>query len=143
MTGNVYVGASFMPPGEVREALVDDYWTNVVWGRDYPHGEGTYKFPEHADEPSMTRRYLRWAFADCPIDKTRAMLGENGMRAYHLEREKLAAVAARVGPTPEEISQPLEELPSGGYGDVYDVYTQAGTTSLTGVTALAMQASRR
>jgi predicted TIM-barrel fold metal-dependent hydrolase len=123
MRNHLFVGASFMPPSEVQDALAEDYWTNVVWGRDYPHGEGTYKYPEYDGEPSMTKRYFRWAFADCPIDKTRAMLGENGVRAYHLDRTVLAEIAARIGPSLDEIQQPFDELST---GDFFDVYTNQG-----------------
>jgi len=139
MRGNVFVGARFIPPGQVQEALADDCWCNVIWGQDYPHGEGTYKFPEHDGEPSTTRRYLRWAFAGCPPEQASAMLGENGVCAYNLDRAKLAQVAAQIGPTAEEIAQPLEQLPSGGYGDIYDIYSQSGTTTMTGPTATAME----
>jgi predicted TIM-barrel fold metal-dependent hydrolase len=119
MTSNVFLGASFMGPATVEEAVREAYVSNVVWGSDYPHGEGTYKFPEQPGEPSMTRQYFRWAFSDCPPDHVRALLGDNGIRAYNLDSDALTAVAARIGPTLEEITTPFETLPEGWRGDIF------------------------
>jgi predicted TIM-barrel fold metal-dependent hydrolase len=117
MTSNVFLGASFGGPGAIEEAVQEDYVANVIWGTDYPHGEGTYKFPETVDELSMTRQYVRWAFADYPTDVIRAILGENGIRAYGLNRAALADVAAKIGPTLGEVTTPLETFPEGWHGD--------------------------
>jgi predicted TIM-barrel fold metal-dependent hydrolase len=119
MMSNVFVGASFMGPDTAHEAIEDGYVSNVIWGSDYPHGEGTFKYPEHDDEPSMTRQYLRWAFAQCPQGDITAMVGENGIRAYRLDRDALAKIAARIGPTMDEVTTPLEEEPHGWHGDMF------------------------
>jgi hypothetical protein len=123
MTTNVFVGASFMPPSEVHDAVAEGFVSNILWGRDYPHGEGTYKFPDGPGDESNTRRYLRWAFAGCPPDDARLMLGENAIRAFGLDSEVLGAVAARVGPSASEIIAPLTELPAAWEEDVFDFYT--------------------
>jgi predicted TIM-barrel fold metal-dependent hydrolase len=117
MTSNVFLGASFAGPAAIDEAVQERYVANVVWGRDYPHGEGTYKYPEVAGEGSMTRQYMRWAFAECPTDDLRAMLGGNGVRAYGLDRDALAGVAARIGPTIGEVTTPLAVFPPGWHDD--------------------------
>jgi len=117
MTRNVYLGASFAGPAAIEEAIGEDYVANVIWGTDYPHGEGTYKFPEIEDEPSMTRQYLRWAFADFPNEVIRSILGENGIRAYGLDREALTNVAKKIGPTLGEVTTPLDVFPDGWHGD--------------------------
>lgn len=117
MTTNVFLGASFAGPMAMDEAVREGYVPNVIWGRDYPHGEGTYKFPEHLDEASMTRQYMRWAFADVAPDHIRAILGLNGVHAYGLDLAALAPVADRVGPTLEEITTRLEVFPTGWHGD--------------------------
>jgi predicted TIM-barrel fold metal-dependent hydrolase len=113
----VFLGASFAGPAAVAEAVRENYVANVIWGTDYPHGEGTYKYPEKPGEESMTRQYMRWAFADCPPDDLRAILGENGIRAYGLDRAALTAVAAKICPTIDEITTPLTVFPDGWHGD--------------------------
>jgi predicted TIM-barrel fold metal-dependent hydrolase len=118
MTSNVFLGASFMGPATVDEAVREGYTSNVLWGSDYPHGEGTYKYPEFDGEPSMGRQYLRWAFADCPTEFLQPMLGDNGITAYDLDRDALVEVAARIGPTIDEITTPLGVLPEGWHDDI-------------------------
>jgi hypothetical protein len=55
---------------------------------------------------------MRNTFAGLPDDAVRGMLGENGVRVYGLDEEKLRGVAARINaPTLEEVSQPLDETP--------------------------------
>jgi hypothetical protein len=41
------------------------------------------------------------------------MLGENAARLYHFDLAKLAPIAAKVCPTPDEVGKPLapEEMP--------------------------------
>jgi hypothetical protein len=46
------------------------------------------------------------------------MLGGNGIRVYGLDQEALAKIAVRIGPTMDEVNEPLRELPSGWHGDV-------------------------
>ncbi len=119
MTDNVFLGYSFMGPATAEEAVRDGYVANVLWGRDYPHGEGTYKYPEHDGEESMNRQCLRWAFADSKPGDVRAMLSDNGIRAYNLDRSALERVAARIGPTMGEISTPLTRFPEGWHDDFH------------------------
>jgi predicted TIM-barrel fold metal-dependent hydrolase len=123
MRDNVLIGASFMPPSEVHEAIDGGYASQVIWGSDYPHGEGTYKYPEYEGEESQTRHYLRWAFADCPLETAQVMLSENAIRAYGLDRKALAAVAAKVGPTPKEVIAPLRDIPDDWIPNLVDVQT--------------------
>jgi predicted TIM-barrel fold metal-dependent hydrolase len=111
MRTNVFIGGSFMPPSEVHEAIDEGYSDNLMWGRDYPHGEGTYKFPESEDEVPMTHHYLHWAFAGVPVDTTRQILSETACLAYHLDRDALDAVAQRIGPDPYEVVAPMSEMP--------------------------------
>lgn len=73
----------------------------VVFGRDYPHAEGTW--PNTAD-------WLSDAFAGVPDDELRLMLGENAIRTLGLDRAKLAAVAERIGPTVTDITGRTPEL---------------------------------
>jgi predicted TIM-barrel fold metal-dependent hydrolase len=78
----------------------------IMWGNDFPHPEGTWPH---------TREWLRIKFHDVPEDETRKILGLNALRAYNFDAEKLAAIAARIGPTPEEIhDQPVPANPDRG-----------------------------
>jgi hypothetical protein len=71
---------------------------NLTWGSDYPHMEGTWPY---------TRLSLRHTFAGVPEHETRMILGDNAVRAYHLDVDVLRPVADRIGPTPEELNTPL------------------------------------
>src|SRR5262249_28775922 len=57
-----------------------------------------------------TREWLQEAFVGVPEDEVRAMLGENAIRFAGLDRERLAEIARRIGPTIEEITGPHEEI---------------------------------
>jgi predicted TIM-barrel fold metal-dependent hydrolase len=69
----------------------------VTFGRDYPHPEGTWP---------NTKHWLRDLFKGVPENEVRAILGENAIRALNLDGAKYDAIAARVGPTVEEILGP-------------------------------------
>lgn len=58
-----------------------------VPGADHP--EGTWPY---------TRQRMRAMFADVPDDEARLMLGDNAVRVYGFDREKLMAVAQQIGP---------------------------------------------
>jgi predicted TIM-barrel fold metal-dependent hydrolase len=123
MQTNIFIGASFMPPSEVHESIEDGYADQVLWGRDYPHGEGTYKYPESEDEESQTKHYLRWAFAGCPLDIATSMLSGTGIHAYDLNAGALAQVAAQIGPTVDEVITPLDHVPADWANNLVDVQT--------------------
>jgi predicted TIM-barrel fold metal-dependent hydrolase len=110
MHRNVFVGASFMAHFEAEDALVEGYAANMVWGRDYPHREGTWAFSEDPAEPNRTRLALRDALADLDVDVVRDMAGENGVRLFGLDRDVLVAVANHIGAlTAEQIRVPLDD----------------------------------
>jgi predicted TIM-barrel fold metal-dependent hydrolase len=101
---NCFYGASSPSPRELagrHEIGIE----RILWGSDYPHYEGT--FPH-------TRKAMRRSFHDVDPAETRAMLGENAARLYGFDLARLELLAAKVGPTPEELGVPLapEELPS-------------------------------
>jgi predicted TIM-barrel fold metal-dependent hydrolase len=73
----------------------------IFFGRDYPHAEGTW--PNTAD-------WLSDAFAGVPDDELRLMLGENAIRVLGLDRDRLAAIAERVGPSVDDITGRTPEL---------------------------------
>ena len=102
---NCSVAATFMTPAEAGlryEIGVD----TMMWGSDFPHPEGTYPFD---------RESLRFTLHNVPADEVRKILGENPARIYNFDLEALQPIADRVGPTVEEIAQPLadDEVPDG------------------------------
>jgi predicted TIM-barrel fold metal-dependent hydrolase len=74
---------------------------NIVFGRDYPHPEGTW--PNTGD-------WLRDAFAGVPENELRLVLGENAIRILDLDRAELQAIADRIGPTVDDILAPGPEI---------------------------------
>jgi hypothetical protein len=88
-SANCLAGASFIHKAEVGIRHEIGLET-VSFGRDFPHPEGTWP---------NTRDYLRDAFAGVPDDELRLMLGENAIRFLGLDRERLAEIARRIGPT--------------------------------------------
>jgi predicted TIM-barrel fold metal-dependent hydrolase len=91
---NCLAGASFIHKAEVerRHELGVD---TILFGRDFPHQESTWP---------QTKYFLRDAFRGVPDDEARAMLGDNGIRFFGLDRNRLADIAKRVGPKIEEIT---------------------------------------
>jgi predicted TIM-barrel fold metal-dependent hydrolase len=99
---NCWYGASFPSPAEIADrgrVGVD----RILWGSDYPHHEGTFPY---------TREALRLTFADVDPGETRLILGENAARLYRFDLSALAPVAERVGVTPEQVREPLVEIPA-------------------------------
>jgi len=62
----------------------------IIFGSDYPHPEGTWP---------NTRDWIRSAFAGVPETEVRAILADNAIKAYGLDRDRLANEAERIGPT--------------------------------------------
>lgn len=98
---NVWLGASFPAPADVeaRKLLPPD---RFMWGSDYPHDEGTAPY---------TREHLRQVMCDLDEAEKRRILGENAAALFGFDLDALAPLAARYGPTVEELAQPLDELP--------------------------------
>jgi len=99
---NCYVGCSFPGPDEaraIRQVGID----RVMWGSDYPHHEATYPY---------TRESLRFAFADWTPDELDQVLNRTAAEVYGFDLDRLAPIAAKVGPTHAEIAIPLDEIPA-------------------------------
>ena len=94
---NCLAGASFMHKAEV-EMRHEIGVETILFGRDYPHHEGTWPH---------TREWLRDLFEGVPDDEVRKMLGENAITFFDLDRDRLAEIAKRIGPS-------IEELHAGG-----------------------------
>ena len=100
---NCYYGASSASPVEIRDRDVIGT-ERILWGSDYPHYEGTYP---------NTRLALRHTFNDISEDDIRAMLGLNAAELYGFDLEALKPIAAKCGPTYDELRVPLspDEFP--------------------------------
>lgn len=96
-----WVGVSFMARFEA-EARHEVGLDRLMWGRDYPHFEGTLGHTDTA---------LRNTFAGLPTADVRRILGLNAVDCFGLDREALTAVAAEVGPAPSHLATPPESLP--------------------------------
>jgi hypothetical protein len=68
--------------------------TRFLFGRDYPHPEGTW--PNTAD-------WIRATFAGVPEDEAQLILGENAIECFGLDRDRLAGLADRIGFRPEDV----------------------------------------
>jgi predicted TIM-barrel fold metal-dependent hydrolase len=91
---NCLAGASFIHKAEV-EMRYELGVETIAFGRDFPHPEGTWPH---------TKDWLHDAFAGVPEDELRLMLGENMIRFFDLDRERLSELARRIGPTYAEIA---------------------------------------
>jgi len=94
---------------------------NLMWGNDFPHPEGTWPH---------TKEWLRSAFWDIPVDESRQVLGLNAAEMYGFDVERLAPLADRIGPTPDELGQTGEGL------DKWDGVKAAGRSWITGIESL-------
>ena len=98
---NVWMGVS--QPGPVDAAARHEIGIDrFMWGSDYPHDEGTYPY---------TRENLRARFSDAPEAELRQILAGNAAKLYDFDLDALAPLAAKIGPTVEEIAQPLDAVP--------------------------------
>jgi predicted TIM-barrel fold metal-dependent hydrolase len=85
---NVMIGASCMSRREA-ELRHEIGIRNIMWGSDFPHPEGSWP---------VTRQHQIDSFHDIPQGEVAAMLGGNAIEFYGLDAEKLAPIAARIGP---------------------------------------------
>ena len=114
MTNNVFFGASFASPYEVHEAIAHGVASQLLWGSDYPHLEGTFVFHDGRDVPSVTRLALRNTFCNVSAADTRRMIGETAIEVYNLDRDALQAIAQQIeAPTLDELATPIDAVPDG------------------------------
>jgi predicted TIM-barrel fold metal-dependent hydrolase len=114
MAANVFYGASFASPYEVEQAVLHGNATQLLWGSDYPHLEGTFVNPEGRDTPSVTRLALRHTFCATSAADTLRMIGGNAIDVYGLDAGALQAVATEIGaPTLDELATPIDDVPAG------------------------------
>ena len=100
---NCFVGASFASGAEMadRHTIGVD---RMMWGSDYPHPEGAWPW---------SRESLRLACVGVPDDELRLLLGANAVACYGMDADLLQRAADQVGPTVEELREPLDGRPDG------------------------------
>jgi predicted TIM-barrel fold metal-dependent hydrolase len=117
---NCFYGASFPSKVELDEidAVGED---NVLWGNDYPHYEGT--FPYNLES-------LRLTFHDMPELRQRKILGLNAAKLYKFDLEALKPLAAKYGPTPDQVNQQIaqQDLPRDSYCYLFKNAIEAAAT---------------
>jgi predicted TIM-barrel fold metal-dependent hydrolase len=97
MLAHLFVGVAVLAPFEAADAVEQGYDTQVMWGSDYPHVEGSYQYPRYDGEPSLTKATLQDTFAAVPSARARLMLSENAARVYGFDLDRLQVVADRIG----------------------------------------------
>ncbi|MDG2027692.1 MAG: amidohydrolase family protein [Acidimicrobiales bacterium] len=114
MAESVFFGASFASRYEVEQTVDAGLSSQLMWGSDYPHLEGTFLYRDGLDQPSVTRLALRNTFCETPPAATRQMVGENAIELYSLDRTALQRVALEIGaPTLDELAAPIDAVPAG------------------------------
>jgi predicted TIM-barrel fold metal-dependent hydrolase len=88
-----FLGASFLHPQDCEDRHRIGV-RKLMWGSDYPHLEGTWPH---------TLASLRQTFAEVPEGELRAILGHNAAEVFDFDRAHLEQVAAKIGPSLEEI----------------------------------------
>ncbi len=92
------LGSSFIRRHEVRmhQAIGTE---RIMWGSDFPHLEGCWPW---------SKQHLEMSFGgQCSPTEIQAMVGGNAARIYGFDLEALAPIAARVGPTVDQLRAPL------------------------------------
>ncbi len=114
MAKNVFFGASFASRYEVEQALLHGLDSQLLWGSDYPHLEGTFVNPDGRDVPSVTRLALRNTFSAVPAANVRSMVGGNAIDVYNLDAGALQAIANDISAlTIDELAIPIDAVPDG------------------------------
>lgn len=100
---NVWVNAMMIGTDAERRHEVG--LDRLMWGADFPHHEGSAPY---------TLKVLRGSLAAVPEAELRVILGETGGNLYGADLDFLQTVADNVGPTPEQVAEPLrpEEIPN-------------------------------
>ena len=115
MESNVFLGASFQSRFEAIDSIEMGYWRNILWGTDYPHIEGTWRFLEDETAEPYSQRSLRYSYHGLDLDKVEAMLGLNAIDVYGFDGDYLHDVAQKINaPTRAQINEPLDEIPADG-----------------------------
>lgn len=96
---NCFIGASFLSNWEAKFGIEHDLASNIMWGDDYPHAEGTWPH---------TRQAMQFTFFDIDPKYTQRYLGDTAIEVYGLDRAKLEKIATEIGPSVSEIGKACE-----------------------------------
>lgn len=91
---NVALGASALSRADIEERYKVGV-KQLMWGNDFPHPEGTF--------PHTWQHYMD-RFRGVPDQEIADILGENAIRFYNLDRDKLAKIAAKIGPKKSDLA---------------------------------------
>jgi predicted TIM-barrel fold metal-dependent hydrolase len=98
---NCWIGASFM----TREDALDRAQVGVdriMWGSDFPHEEGTFPF---------TRQALAHTYAGVDPNDVAKMVGGNAAGLYGFDLDRLAPLAAEIGPEVAQVAGGIDDVP--------------------------------
>jgi predicted TIM-barrel fold metal-dependent hydrolase len=115
---NISMCATFTSRAEALGAVEGGFTDRILWGSDYPHVEGTWRFPESPDEPSITRLSMAHAFHGLAEEDIRRMAGLNAVECFGLDVAAIAKVAERIGPALSDLGREpdLSQVPAGYHG---------------------------
>jgi hypothetical protein len=92
----------------------EDFYTNYMWGSDYPDTDGAFQFSTDREDTPVTHVAQRFAFWGAPEEPLRAMLGETAAAVDGLDLAALRDVARRINAaTVEELRETVHSAPAG------------------------------
>ena len=101
-----------MSRGQAEDARTHGYLGNLLWGRDYPHVEGTFHPPDDPRAEPMTQVALRHVLSVVPPEDRAMVAGETLVKVFGLDRDKLARVAASIGaPSADALGRAPDAIP--------------------------------
>ena len=110
---HVMLGCSFLSSHFAGQAHREGFVGNVLWGRDYPHIEGTFQVRDDDRAEPISQLSLRCAVSGLPPAERAMIAGTNAVRALGLDGAALARVATAIGaPTIAELGEHPAELPA-------------------------------
>jgi hypothetical protein len=102
LRSNVWYTASPLLANDLDAIDATVGFDHLMFGNDFPHPEGAHPF---------TGPVIRQVFHDWEPGAIRKVLAETPAALYGFDLNALAADAARVGPSVDEVATPLTELP--------------------------------
>jgi predicted TIM-barrel fold metal-dependent hydrolase len=104
---NCYLGASQLPRRDVP-FLAELGFGRVMWGSDFPHGEGVTPY---------TLEALRATLWDVPVESLRLLLGMVATDVYRFDVQRVKDIANTIGPTVIDVQKPfdLRDRPLGSF----------------------------
>ena len=86
--------------------------SQLLWGSDYPHLEGTFVYDADRAAASVTRLALRNTFCNVPAAETARMVGQNAVDVFGLDAAALGAIAQAIdAPRLDELATPIDAVP--------------------------------